>query len=209
MSVWEQRTSQLRRHRQTSGREIIYGSSVCQHRNLAPSAEIPYLTEVSSALDPLGSLEPSMVEQNISVPLPDPPESETSNTKDLYRNPAHMQVSTTLELLGPLDPAKEEQNSDEARLPENASEEFQDKNHLSVRKPNGERRQRGTRKYSKHSKHRNSETHHHRHDEPSADEHSHSTSRERGTRSQGEEEDEKYSNNEEGVNQEQRITEDR
>ncbi|MCI4380495.1 hypothetical protein PGIGA_G00240510 [Pangasianodon gigas] len=213
MSVWEQRTSQLRRHRQTSSREVLYGSSVCHHRKLAHSTEIPPSPEISSALDPLESLEPSMEEQNVSIPLPDPPESEQSNTKDLYRNTTHTEMSNTLELLDPLDPAKEEQIMDNAQLPGNASEEFQDKNHLSVRRPNGERRQRGTRKYSKyskHSKHRNSETHHQRHDEPNAHERSRSTSRERRTRNEGEEEEEeKKSNNDGGVGQEGRTAEDR
>lgn len=155
-----------------------------------------------------------MEEQNVSVPLPDPPESQNLNTKDLFQNTAHThsEISTTLGLLDPLDMAKEEQISDNAQLPGNASEEFQDKNHLSVRRPNGERRQRVTRKYSKyskHSKHRNSETHHQRQDELNAEEHSRSTSPERSTRNEGEEEEEKKSNNDGGVSQDERAAEDR
>lgn len=155
-----------------------------------------------------------MDEQNTSIPLPDPPESKNSNAKDLYGNTAHThsELSTTLELLDPLDPAKKEHNIDKAQLPGNASEEFQDKNHLSVRRPNGERRHRGTRKYSKyskHSKHRNSETHHQWHDEPNADERSHSTSPEQRTRNEGEEEEEKKSSSDGGVCQDDRTAEDR
>lgn len=214
MSVWEQRTSQLRRHRQTSSREILYGSSVCHHRTLARSAEIPPSPEISSALDPLESLEPSMEEQNVSVvPLPDPPESEDSSAKDLYGNPAHAhtQISTTLELLDPLDAVKDEQDVDNAQLPGNAPEEFQDKNHLSVRRANGERRQRGTRKYSKygkHSKHRNPETHRRPRDEPNADERSRSASRERTTGNDGDEAEEEKSNDG-GGSPEERTAEDR
>lgn len=204
MSVWEQRTSQLRRHRQTSSREILYGSSVCHHR-------IPHSPEISSTVDPLESLEPSLEEQNVSIPLPDPPKSKNTNGEEIYRNTAHTNtdISTTLELLDPLDPAKEEQNGDTAQLP---GEEFQDKNHLSVRRQNGEQRQRGTRKYSKYSKHgrhRNSETHHQRYDEPNADERSRSTSRERRTRNEVEDEEEKKSNNDGGTSQDERTAEDR
>ncbi|KAF5889363.1 voltage-dependent R-type calcium channel subunit alpha-1E isoform X3, partial [Clarias magur] len=210
MSVWEQRTSQLRRHRQTSSREILYGSSVCHHHKLARSTEISHSPEISSALDPLESLEPSMEEQNVSASLPDPPESETPDNKDPCRNgsQAHTEISTTDQLLDPLDPAKEEQDIDNAQVSGNTPEELQDKNHLSVRRLNGERRQRGTRKYSKygkHSKHRTSETHHERHDEPNAHERSRSASR---TRTESEEEDEKRkSNNNGGVSQDERTAE--
>lgn len=205
MSVWEQRTSQLRRHRQTSSREILYGSSVCHHRKLAHSAEIPHSPEISSALDPLEALEPSVEEQN---PLPHPPETENSDTKDLYGNTAHTDISATPELLDP----KEEQNLDNAPLPGNAPEELQDKNHLSVRRQNGERRHRGTRKYSrygKHGKHRNSETHHQRHEEPNVDERSRSSSRERRTTHGAEEEEEKKSGGDGGVTQDEKAAEDR
>ncbi|KAK3565569.1 hypothetical protein QTP86_012458 [Hemibagrus guttatus] len=220
MSVWEQRTSQLRRHRQTSSREILYGSSVCHHRKLAHSTEIPPSPEISSALDPLESLEPSMEEQNVSVSLPDPPESENSkHVRDLYGNTAHThshthtQISTTLELLDPLEPAPEEQNIDNAQnemAPGNGSEEFQEKNHLSVRRPNGEQRQRGMQRNSKntkHSKHRNAETHQ-RHEETNPDKCSRSTSRERRMRNEGEEEEEK-SNDDGGVRQDERSPEGR
>lgn len=211
MSVWEQRTSQLRRHRQTSSREILYGSSVCHHRTHAPSTEIPPSPEISSALDPTESLEPSIEEQNVSIPLPDPPEPENSkHAKELYGNTANThshtraQISTTLELLDPLDSAQEEQSLDNTLSPGNTSKEFPDKNHLSVRRLNGERR-RGTRKYSKNTKHQNnkhrsSETHHHQHDQTntntSTSDRSRSASRERERRmrSEGEEEEEKRSN---------------
>ncbi|XP_053359647.1 voltage-dependent R-type calcium channel subunit alpha-1E [Clarias gariepinus] len=215
MSVWEQRTSQLRRHRQTSSREILYGSSVCHHHKLARSTEISHSPEISSALDPLESLEPSMEEQNVSASLPDPPGSETPDTKDVCQNSAqtHTEISATDQLLHPLDPAKEEQDIDNDQVSGNTSEEPQDKNHLSVRRLNGERRQRGTRKYSKyskHGKHRTSETHHQRHDEPNAHERSRSASQERRTRNEDEEEDEKRkSNNNGGVNQDERTAEER
>ncbi|KAM9475444.1 voltage-dependent R-type calcium channel subunit alpha-1E [Clarias gariepinus] len=215
MSVWEQRTSQLRRHRQTSSREILYGSSVCHHHKLARSTEISHSPEISSALDPLESLEPSMEEQNVSASLPDPPGSETPDTKDVCQNSAqtHTEISATDQLLHPLDPAKEEQDIDNDQVSGNTSEEPQDKNHLSVRRLNGERRQRGTRKYSKyskHGKHRTSETHHQRHEEPNAHERSRSASRERRTRNEDEEEDEKRkSNNNGGVSQDERTAEER
>ncbi|XP_060736804.1 voltage-dependent R-type calcium channel subunit alpha-1E [Tachysurus vachellii] len=207
MSVWEQRTSQLRRHRQTSGREILYGSSVCHHRRLAHSTEIPPSPEISSALNPLESLEPSMDEQNVSIPLPDLSDSEYGNTTHTQSH-THTQINTSLELLDPLDAAQEEQNSDNVQLQGNGSEEFHDKNHLSVRRPNGEQRQRWKRKYSKNIKHRPAETHHQRHDKTDADERSRSTSRERRTRNEDEEEEEK-SNNDGGVHQDERTPEDR
>ncbi|KAI5610402.1 voltage-dependent R-type calcium channel subunit alpha-1E isoform X6, partial [Silurus asotus] len=207
MSVWEQRTSQLRRHRQTSSREILYGSSMCHHRTQEHSSENPQSLEISSALDPLESLEPSMEEQNVSVALPDPPEPQNSpDTKDSYPNTTQTRISTTLELLDPLEAAKEEQNIENAQVP---SEEFQDKNHLSVRRPNGERRQRGTRKYSKHGKPRNSETQNKRPDETNAGERSRSTSRERRTRNEEEEEEEKKSINDGCVSKEKKTIEDR
>ncbi|XP_047655702.1 voltage-dependent R-type calcium channel subunit alpha-1E isoform X3 [Tachysurus fulvidraco] len=202
MSVWEQRTSQLRRHRQTSGREILYGSSVCHHRRLANSTEIPPSPEISSALNPLESLEPSMDEQNVSIPIS---ESEYGNTTHTQSH-THTQINTTL--LDPLDPAQEEQNFDNVQLPGNGSEEFHDKNHLSVRRPNGEQRQRWKRKYSKNVKHRTAETHHERHDKTNADERSRSTSRERRTRN-GDEEEQEKSNNDGGVHQDERTPEDR
>ncbi|TVG26740.1 Voltage-dependent R-type calcium channel subunit alpha-1E [Bagarius yarrelli] len=207
MSVWEQRTSQLRRHRQTSSREILYGSSVCHHRKLTHSTEIPPSPEISSALDPLESLEPSMEEQNVSNSLPDPPESEKA--KDLSGSTAHThcQINTTLELLDPLDPTQETRNLDNTQLPGNTSEEFQDKNHLSVRRLNGERR-RGTRKYSKHAKHRSSETHYQPNGERNGDQRSRSTSQERRTKNEGEEE-EKKSNSDGAVGLEERSAEDR
>lgn len=156
-----------------------------------------------------------MEEQNVSASLPDPPESETPDTKDVCQNSAqtHTEISATDQLLHPLDPAKEEQDIDNDQVSGNTSEEPQDKNHLSVRRLNGERRQRGTRKYSKyskHGKHRTSETHHQRHDEPNAHERSRSASRERRTRNEDEEEDEKRkSNNNGGVNQDERTAEER
>lgn len=153
-----------------------------------------------------------MEEQNISVSVPDPPESKNSESKDLYGNTAHIGISTTLELLDPLDPAKEEQNLENAQLQGNGSEDFQDKNHLSVRRQNGERRHRGTRKYSKygkHGKHRNSEPQHEHHDETNTDERSRSASRERRSTNEGQEDEEKMSSNNGDVTQDERETEER
>lgn len=153
-----------------------------------------------------------MEEQNVSISLPVPPESQNSDSKDLYGNTPHTDISTTLELLDPLEPAKEEQNLENAQLHRNGSEEFTDKNHLSVRRQNGERRHRGARKYSKygkHCKHRNSESYHQRHDETNTEERSRSASRERWTRNEGQEEEEKTSSNDGCATQDERDTEDR
>uniref|UniRef100_A0AAR2J7E3 Calcium channel, voltage-dependent, R type, alpha 1E subunit a n=1 Tax=Pygocentrus nattereri TaxID=42514 RepID=A0AAR2J7E3_PYGNA len=109
MSVWEQRTSQLRRHRQMSSREILYSSTneeregqgvLQQHRpaaspshsvrrsaetsrqtslNLRRPAETETQTSLSvrrpsdTPLEPVGPLDLSLGEEDISVPLPEPP----------------------------------------------------------------------------------------------------------------------------------------
>ncbi|KAI4885794.1 hypothetical protein NFI96_023159 [Prochilodus magdalenae] len=109
MSVWEQRTSQLRRHRQMSSREILYSSTneerdgpgVLQtHRsgaspshsirrsaetsrqtslNLRRPAETETKTSLSvrrhsdATLEPTGPLDLSLGEEDMSVPLPEPP----------------------------------------------------------------------------------------------------------------------------------------
>ncbi|XP_057212233.1 voltage-dependent R-type calcium channel subunit alpha-1E isoform X4 [Triplophysa rosa] len=91
MSVWEQRTSQLRRHRQMSSREILFSSPSeehdgppgCQHHRkpgLSPSDSKKQAIETSatSAL-PEGTLEPPMPmdipmdDQDQSLSIPEPP----------------------------------------------------------------------------------------------------------------------------------------
>ncbi|KAJ8279651.1 hypothetical protein COCON_G00067170 [Conger conger] len=101
MSVWEQRTSQLRRHRQMSSREILFSapnedleppSSCLHHRKppLTPTDSLRCLPEPAEALtaplpDPAAPPDaPALAqpgdalapEPPLSVPLPEPPESQ-------------------------------------------------------------------------------------------------------------------------------------
>uniref|UniRef100_A0A8B9KJQ9 Calcium channel, voltage-dependent, R type, alpha 1E subunit a n=1 Tax=Astyanax mexicanus TaxID=7994 RepID=A0A8B9KJQ9_ASTMX len=97
MSVWEQRTSQLRRHRQMSSREILHTST--NEERTSPSHSIRRTAEVSRPtshslrlptekdvhaslslrrLSDLTALEPapldlSLGEEDVSLPLPEPP----------------------------------------------------------------------------------------------------------------------------------------
>ncbi|XP_049341726.1 voltage-dependent R-type calcium channel subunit alpha-1E isoform X1 [Astyanax mexicanus] len=97
LSVWEQRTSQLRRHRQMSSREILYTST--NEERTSPSHSIRRTAEVSRPtshslrlptekdvhaslslrrLSDLTALEPapldlSLGEEDVSLPLPEPP----------------------------------------------------------------------------------------------------------------------------------------
>ncbi|XP_037391696.1 voltage-dependent R-type calcium channel subunit alpha-1E isoform X3 [Pygocentrus nattereri] len=195
MSVWEQRTSQLRRHRQMSSREILYSSTneeregqgvLQQHRpaaspshsvrrsaetsrqtslNLRRPAETETQTSLSvrrpsdTPLEPVGPLDLSLGEEDISVPLPEPP--------------------MALDIPLP-----------ELQLPESAASSCgsQAVSHLRL---NGERRQRAIRKHrptdsgSKLRKPRQSRD--------TEGDHSRSSSQER--RNEGEEEEEKKSNN--------------
>ncbi|XP_036411291.1 voltage-dependent R-type calcium channel subunit alpha-1E isoform X1 [Megalops cyprinoides] len=103
MSVWEQRTSQLRRHRQMSSREILFSNpsedldhpSGCHHHHKpahTPTDSLRCLPEPSVALamplaeparpmdmplsDPPITLDIPIPEPPMSMPLPEPPESE-------------------------------------------------------------------------------------------------------------------------------------
>ncbi|XP_062855667.1 voltage-dependent R-type calcium channel subunit alpha-1E [Trichomycterus rosablanca] len=184
MSVWEQRTSQLRRHRQTSSREVLYGFSVCQHLKGGhpPDTQQP-VDGSGGAPDPLESLEPSIEEHNISINLPDPPESERSTKDELV-------TATPPEAPGPADTTAEEPGKDGS-----SRDEFEDlKNHLSVRRANGDSRHRSSRKHSKHGKHgkhRNSDPPKQQ-DDSNPEERSRSTSRE-GRSGKNEDEEEKRS----------------
>ncbi|KAL6459367.1 hypothetical protein MHYP_G00328390 [Metynnis hypsauchen] len=195
MSVWEQRTSQLRRHRQMSSREILYsstneerdGQGVLQHHrpaaspshsirrsaetsrqtslNLKHPAETETQTSLSvrrpsdAPLEPVGPLDLSLGEEDISMPLPEPP--------------------MALDIPLP-----------ELQLPESATSSCgsQAVSHLRL---NGERRQRAIRKHrptdsgSKLRKPRQSRD--------TEGDHSRSSSQER--RNEGKEEEEKKSSN--------------
>ncbi|XP_076841650.1 voltage-dependent R-type calcium channel subunit alpha-1E isoform X2 [Brachyhypopomus gauderio] len=81
MSVWEQRTSQLRRHRQMSSREILYsspseereGAPGCPHHRrsaLSPSRSIKRSTETTAPLEPCGPS--NLSNEALSIPLPEP-----------------------------------------------------------------------------------------------------------------------------------------
>uniref|UniRef100_A0A8B9REP3 Calcium channel, voltage-dependent, R type, alpha 1E subunit a n=1 Tax=Astyanax mexicanus TaxID=7994 RepID=A0A8B9REP3_ASTMX len=114
MSVWEQRTSQLRRHRQMSSREILHTST--NEERTSPSHSIRRTAEVSRPtshslrlptekdvhaslslrrLSDLTALEPapldlSLGEEDVSLPLPEPPmavnipapDASSTNSKD-------------------------------------------------------------------------------------------------------------------------------
>uniref|UniRef100_A0A671Q3K8 Voltage-dependent calcium channel type A subunit alpha-1 n=1 Tax=Sinocyclocheilus anshuiensis TaxID=1608454 RepID=A0A671Q3K8_9TELE len=91
MSVWEQRTSQLRRHRQMSSREILFSSPSeehdgppgCLHHKkpgISPSNSKRIAIETTTTTTmPEATLEPPMAmdmpvdEQALSIPIPEPP----------------------------------------------------------------------------------------------------------------------------------------
>uniref|UniRef100_A0A8C1XXU7 Calcium channel, voltage-dependent, R type, alpha 1E subunit a n=1 Tax=Cyprinus carpio TaxID=7962 RepID=A0A8C1XXU7_CYPCA len=91
MSVWEQRTSQLRRHRQMSSREILFSSPSeehdgppgCHHHRkpgISPSnSKRSAIETTTSTTMPDATLEPPMPmdmpvdEQALSIPIPEPP----------------------------------------------------------------------------------------------------------------------------------------
>uniref|UniRef100_A0A8C2H6Q6 Calcium channel, voltage-dependent, R type, alpha 1E subunit a n=1 Tax=Cyprinus carpio TaxID=7962 RepID=A0A8C2H6Q6_CYPCA len=91
MSVWEQRTSQLRRHRQMSSREILFSSPSeehdgppgCHHHRkpgISPSnSKRSAIETTTSTTMPEATLEPPMPmdmpvdEQALSIPIPEPP----------------------------------------------------------------------------------------------------------------------------------------
>ncbi|XP_035271203.1 voltage-dependent R-type calcium channel subunit alpha-1E isoform X2 [Anguilla anguilla] len=102
MSVWEQRTSQLRKHRQMSSREILFSKppedleppSSCLHLRKpphTPTESLRCLPETATPLaapipDPTVPIDPpasdppadmpGLPEPTLSAPLPEPPESE-------------------------------------------------------------------------------------------------------------------------------------
>ncbi|XP_036409855.1 voltage-dependent R-type calcium channel subunit alpha-1E-like isoform X2 [Megalops cyprinoides] len=83
MSVWEQRTNQLRKRRQMASREVLFGSpgedldtpSSCQlqRRPTLSPAESPHRLPESPMSVAMPLPEPPMC---VSIPLPEPPESE-------------------------------------------------------------------------------------------------------------------------------------
>ncbi|XP_051525705.1 voltage-dependent R-type calcium channel subunit alpha-1E-like [Myxocyprinus asiaticus] len=90
MSVWEQRTSQLRRHRQMSSREILFSSPSeehdgppgCHHRKpgISPSDSkrgaietTTTTTMLEATLEPPMPMDMPMDEQALSIPIPEPP----------------------------------------------------------------------------------------------------------------------------------------
>uniref|UniRef100_A0A669B273 Calcium voltage-gated channel subunit alpha1 E n=1 Tax=Oreochromis niloticus TaxID=8128 RepID=A0A669B273_ORENI len=116
MSVWEQRTSQLRRHRQMSSREILFSSPTEEkdgppassqahvrplslHRKAmqTPSGSIKHLTDpLASPAKTQPSVEPESADPTDSVfmNIPDPPESVLiPQSKNLDVNQSHKHVS--------------------------------------------------------------------------------------------------------------------
>ncbi|TRY57166.1 hypothetical protein DNTS_003263 [Danionella cerebrum] len=91
MSVWEQRTSQLRRHRQMSSREILYsspseehdGAPGCHHHRrpgISPSGSkrraletTPTTTMSETTLEPPMPMDIPVDAQSLVIPIPEPP----------------------------------------------------------------------------------------------------------------------------------------
>uniref|UniRef100_A0A4W4FM08 Voltage-dependent calcium channel alpha-1 subunit IQ domain-containing protein n=1 Tax=Electrophorus electricus TaxID=8005 RepID=A0A4W4FM08_ELEEL len=80
MSVWEQRTSQLRRHRQMSSREILY-SSPSEERDGPPGC--PHLPLSAPPPEPAVALHPPLAETPVSGNSPDNPRAISSHLSAL------------------------------------------------------------------------------------------------------------------------------
>ncbi|KAK9970907.1 hypothetical protein ABG768_026810 [Culter alburnus] len=153
MSVWEQRTSQLRRHRQMSSREILFNSPSeehdgppgCHHHRTAgisPSDSMRRAIETSTTTTlPEATLEPPMPmdmpvdEQSLSISIPEPPLAIPIPEPPMPADISLPEPPVTLNL--PLAEQSESKTSPEGTLDIN--------NHCP--RLNGNRRQRAVRKY--------------------------------------------------------------
>lgn len=153
MSVWEQRTSQLRRHRQMSSREILFSSPSEEqdgppgcplHRKpgLSPSGSKRRATETTTTTTmPEGTLEPPMPmdmpvdEQALPIPIPEPPLAIPIPEPPMPVDSSLPEPPVTLNL--PLTEPSESKTSPEGALDIN--------NHCP--RLNGNRRQRAVRKH--------------------------------------------------------------
>nr|XP_021334062.1 voltage-dependent R-type calcium channel subunit alpha-1E isoform X5 [Danio rerio] len=153
MSVWEQRTSQLRRHRQMSSREILFSSPSEEqdgppgcplHRKpgLSPSGSKRRATETTSTtIMPEGTLEPPMPmdmpvdEQALPISIPEPPLAIPIPEPPMPVDACLPEPPVTLNL--PLTEPSESKTSPEGALDIN--------NHCP--RLNGNRRQRAVRKH--------------------------------------------------------------
>lgn len=151
MSVWEQRTSQLRRHRQMSSREILFSSPSeehdgppgCQHQRkpgLSPSDSKRLAIETSATTTLIeGTLEPPMPmdmpvdDQDLSLSIPEPPLATPIPEPPMVVDTSLPEPPVTLNLPEP----PESNTSPETTLDVN--------NHCP--RLNGNRRQRAVRKY--------------------------------------------------------------
>lgn len=149
MSVWEQRTSQLRRHRQMSSREILFSSPSeehdgppgCQHHrkpSLSPSDSMRRAIETSATTAlPEDTLEPPMPmpvdDQELSLSIPEPPLAIPIPEPPMAVDMSLPEPPVTLNLPEP----PESKTSPETTLDAN--------NHCP--RLNGNRRQRAVRKY--------------------------------------------------------------
>ncbi|XP_058640818.1 probable voltage-dependent R-type calcium channel subunit alpha-1E isoform X6 [Onychostoma macrolepis] len=153
MSVWEQRTSQLRRHRQMSSREILFSSPSeehdgppdCHHHRkpgISPSNSKRRAIETTTTTTmPEATLEPPMPmdmpvdEQALSIPIPEPPLAIPIPEPPMPVDISLPEPPVTLNL--PLAEPSESKTSPEGTLDIN--------NHCP--RLNGNRRQRAVRKY--------------------------------------------------------------
>ncbi|ROI46642.1 Voltage-dependent R-type calcium channel subunit alpha-1E [Anabarilius grahami] len=153
MSVWEQRTSQLRRHRQMSSREILFNSPSeehdgppgCHHHRttgISPSDSMRRAIETSTTTTlPEATLEPPMPmdmpvdEQSLSISIPEPPLAIPIPERPMPADISLPEPPVTLNL--PLTEPSESKTSPEGTLDIN--------NHCP--RLNGNRRQRAVRKY--------------------------------------------------------------
>uniref|UniRef100_I3J0M6 Calcium voltage-gated channel subunit alpha1 E n=1 Tax=Oreochromis niloticus TaxID=8128 RepID=I3J0M6_ORENI len=122
MSVWEQRTSQLRRHRQMSSREILFSSPTEEkdgppassqahvrplslHRKAmqTPSGSIKHLT------DPLASpakTQPSGSSISVDVPLDDPEQCKSEKEESEETKPANSVIPDSMFIFKPDNPVR-------------------------------------------------------------------------------------------------------
>uniref|UniRef100_A0A8C2ES56 Calcium channel, voltage-dependent, R type, alpha 1E subunit a n=1 Tax=Cyprinus carpio TaxID=7962 RepID=A0A8C2ES56_CYPCA len=153
MSVWEQRTSQLRRHRQMSSREILFSSPSeehdgppgCLHNKkpgISPSNSkrraietTTTTTMLEATLEPPMSMDPPVDEQALSIHIPEPPLAIPIPEPPMPEDVSLPEPPVTLNL--PLTELSESKTSPEGTLDIN--------NHCP--RLNGNRRQRAVRKY--------------------------------------------------------------
>ncbi|XP_067270280.1 voltage-dependent R-type calcium channel subunit alpha-1E isoform X5 [Pseudorasbora parva] len=153
MSVWEQRTSQLRRHRQMSSREILFSSPSeehdgppgCPHHRttgISPSdSKLRDIDTTTTTTMPEATLEPPMPmdmpldEQSLSISIPEPPLAIPIPEPPMPADISLPEPPVTLNL--PLTEPSESKTSPEGTLDIN--------NHCP--RLNGNRRQRAVRKY--------------------------------------------------------------